>query len=378
MRLPRELRHLEGVSALSARLASRHSVPPDPKDIAFISSCLLHGRLLWESGIHAPLETRPLLLYYGAAAFAKALIAAEHPGTRTTGHGLTFTNDPLDLASSAITRRRSGLFLSFNDCVAPLNKVYYDRDLVLATLSIPTDASVKLSDDPMRLDDLLKRSPSVAKHFKLCTGQDSLTLQLDFNQAYRSRSDTYSWRAYLDDQPFRTVGDLEFANIRVTTLAPFLTDWRLCEAHGAPDQGLTLEYENLEPVSGTRLPVEPSWFDSSQGHSVYRLPTRERVAFKRFSARSKLGIVSASATSCDAIAPLNGANLCRQSWTLATLFSLSCLVRYAPDLWTAIVHRRPLPGHPTADDALLPVIELFMEDEAETIPRFVVDRLLEP
>jgi len=71
-----ELRYLEGSSALKERMQAISGREPNASQVAFASSCLLHGRMFWESADHASLETSPLLRYYGAAAFAKALVIA--------------------------------------------------------------------------------------------------------------------------------------------------------------------------------------------------------------------------------------------------------------------------------------------------------------
>jgi len=59
-----DLRYLDGSAAIADQMRTRTGTVPDADQIAFAQSCMLHGRLFWDSAIHAPLETKPLLLYY--------------------------------------------------------------------------------------------------------------------------------------------------------------------------------------------------------------------------------------------------------------------------------------------------------------------------
>ena len=71
-----DLRYLEGSHVLKDRMRALSGRTPSATQIAFASSCLLHGRMFWEAAERATMETSPLQLYYGAAAFAKALVVA--------------------------------------------------------------------------------------------------------------------------------------------------------------------------------------------------------------------------------------------------------------------------------------------------------------
>jgi len=66
------IRFLESVTHLKALLRARSGRTPLTSVAHEISACLQQGRLFYEAAADAPLEIRPLLLYYGFVAFAKA------------------------------------------------------------------------------------------------------------------------------------------------------------------------------------------------------------------------------------------------------------------------------------------------------------------
>ena len=114
MSIPTELRYLESESALKERMRALTGRQPSATQAAYAASCVMHGRLYWESAEVAPMETRPLLLYYGAASFAKALIMAKTAcqiGDIAGGHGMSCAPGTGDVVGSYSARANGrGLF----------------------------------------------------------------------------------------------------------------------------------------------------------------------------------------------------------------------------------------------------------------------------
>ncbi|KWI94371.1 hypothetical protein WM09_05380 [Burkholderia ubonensis] len=70
--------------------------------------------------------------------------------------------------------------------------------------------------------------------------------------------------------------------------------------------------------------------------------------------------------------PINGQYIAFQSLQFLALHLLSSLVRYRPAIWMHALSRSASNGR-VADDAMLALIEAFMERVLVTIPIFVAD-----
>ena len=95
-----------------------------------MTSCLQQGRLFYESADQSDLAIRPLLLFYGTMAYAKALIALQTLNSLSTlrpAHGINdkSRDDSRVDELEVVIGDHAGTFQAFNDAVAPLNRFTY-------------------------------------------------------------------------------------------------------------------------------------------------------------------------------------------------------------------------------------------------------------
>lgn len=367
-----ELRYLEGEAALKDRIFELSGRAPNSAQTSFVSSCLLHGRMFWESAATAPLETRPLLLYYGSAAFAKALVLAT-TGRRlqdlSQSHGLSCkVGDGELIAGFTMQAKGEGLFQEFNDAVAVRNRlVYLDEHGQRAIHVTPTAMASRLTSFEVSLLDCFSRVPGIGTPFKLCTGQEQHLTPIWFGDSHMGQS-----RKSIQVSSSRRLDGRDslieiVAEIRAQ--APFLVRWQLGEAtfhYGTT----TLTFIDLEAPADELLHM-------ADGNGHFVLGAAAQGA--RFDALASLppltGGYGGGLQHVGYVQPFGDLDVSEFSLIFAALLGLSSLVRYHPHTWTACVHRRRLAGRPV-DDALLPVIEAFLEVVGQRVPSLVAEILL--
>src|SRR4051794_19563335 len=69
-----QIRFLESAANLKRALKSATGRTPSTTLARSASACLQQGRFYYEAAATAPLEIRPLLLYYGLSSFARAIV----------------------------------------------------------------------------------------------------------------------------------------------------------------------------------------------------------------------------------------------------------------------------------------------------------------
>ncbi|HET6431695.1 YaaC family protein [Dyella sp.] len=361
-----DLRYLEGRAAIGERIRRHSGGHANDSQKSFAASCLLHGRLFWESASSATLETKPLLLYYGAAAYAKALVIAFtgcRPEDLRQSHGLRCSAKHSEkIAEFCIQAEGFGLFQQFNDVVASQNHVQFFEGTSARSKVIPTTASVKLGNLELTLSDCFSRIPDLKSVYELCTGKPSKAQHLQFD------SDTYSQggfgvRIYVP-QLYDGAESLQGVITSVRNRVPFLSQWRLKAADKAWDNSV-LQFENIVPDTHEFAPLTDS-------ASHYRCDT-PGVAFDPFDHFAPLAGGWGGTQAY--VEGIDGDQVSEFSLMLASLLGLSSLVRYFPHIWTACVYRQPISNRPV-DDMLLPVIEQFLDNVTRRFPALVTHLLL--
>jgi hypothetical protein len=370
-----DLRYLERGASIEDRIHAQSGIAPTPEQIAFAQSCMLHGRLFWDSANGAPLETKRLLLYYGAAAFAKALVAVItgcKPEDFKPSHGLTCRPAASGLIGDFTIRALGGggLFQEFNNVAARLNRLVDFEGSNSRILPFPTTTSDRLGGFDVRLTECLARIPGVEKAFQLSTGTEPQLLQLTVFEDFGSH--------YPNPRLIRVhiVGSFSGMPALISTIenvrrrAPFLSLWRLARAAVEWDHTV-LEFGNASPPAD-----ELSYLIADPHSATYTVQTAQPVTpFDPFVSLPPLAGGYDTSASIAYISKIGGEYLSEFSITLAALLGLSSIVRYHPHTWTACVHRRPLGGRPV-DDVLLPVIEAFLDDVELRFPQFVAKAIL--
>lgn len=361
-----DLRYLEGRSAIGERIQAHAGGRPHDQQKSFAASCLLHGRLFWQSATSATLETKPLLLYYGAAAYAKALVIAFtgcRPEDLRQSHGLRCSAKHGDkIADFRIQTEGIGLFQQFNDVVASQNRIRFFEGTNMRSKSVPTSASDKLENLDVSLNDCLARIPDLKGAYELCTGTPSKVQYCHFDSDFQSQGG-YGIRVDVHEI-FDGIESLQRIVSALRNKVPFLKHWRLKEAVLAWDNSV-LQFENIEP--------NVNEFGLLTGDASHYSSSTPGLIFEPFDHFAPLaggwGSTSAYVESID------GEQVSEFSLMLASLLGLSSLVRYFPHIWTACVHRQSIANRPV-DDELLPVIEQFLGSVTSQFPILVTNLLL--
>ena len=336
---------------------------PNSEQTDFASACLLHGRLFWESAKAAPLETKPLLLYYGAAAYAKALVIAmrsSRPQDLSQSHGLSCKAGSGNLIGNFAARAHGqGLFQEFNDVVAPLNCIKYFVNAQPRSQMLPTAVSSQLATFEVTLLDCFSRLPSLRNAFVLCTKQVPNALLMQFHDQPHCGVNWFRIRTDVEGE-FANQHELLLKASAVRERFPVLAAWNLGEASNAWGKTV-LEFDNCPPQ-----PVQPI------GNTQWRTENSAQC-FNPFETMTPISGAWAGGYTAF-VTPVGGHYVSEFSIMLAALLALSSLVRYQPHTWTACVHRRPVAGH-AIDDSLLPLIAEFMDDVESRFPAFVAEVL---
>lgn len=361
-----DLRYLEGRSAIGERIQAHAGGRPNDQQKSFAASCLLHGRLFWQSAASATLETKPLLLYYGAAAYAKALVIAFtgcRPEDLRKSHGLRCSAKHGDkIADFCIQTEGDGLFQQFNDVVASQNRIRFFEGTSMRSRIVPTSASYKLNHLDVSLDDCLARIPDLQGAYELCTGTPSKVQQCYFDSDFQSQGG-YGIRVDVHEI-FNGTESLQRIVSSLRHKVPFLEHWRLKEATQAWGDSV-LQFENVEPQAD-----EFGLLTGDAGHYSSSIPGLVFDPFDHFAPLAG-GWGSTSAY----IESVGGEQVSEFSLMLASLLGLSSLVRYFPHIWTASVYRQSIANRPV-DDELLPVIEQFLGSVTNRFPILVTNLLL--
>jgi hypothetical protein len=153
---------------------------PNARKSRDIATFIQQGRMYFDSADQSPIEIRPLILYYGMMAFAKAMIVAR--GSRNAEalpqrHGLgdrsQFTTRLLDLR---VTIDDEGTFQEFNDVIAPREGLRYIEASMSKFHTTPTASSANLVGIDLTLNQILANCACVADLYEATCNESSSKL----------------------------------------------------------------------------------------------------------------------------------------------------------------------------------------------------------
>jgi len=136
-----------------------------------VGVCPQQGRLFFQSAERSGLEIRPLLLFYGTLAFAKALVVGRNQQSLSTlpkSHGVWDVSSPNACLTELTVRiGSSGTFQRFNDVAAQLNQFeYYDQESMPQGFTLPASGSAQLQNFQFTLQDILSRIPGLDRTYR--------------------------------------------------------------------------------------------------------------------------------------------------------------------------------------------------------------------
>jgi YaaC-like Protein len=311
--------------------------------------CLQQGRLFFDAAQESGLEIRPLQLFYGSLAFAKAVtLVAKNSrlATLPRSHGLRDITAPAArLADLSLQIRGVGTFQDFNDATAPEGRVHTnDASTNPVSIALPAANSDSLEGATMTLKDILGRLPLVQDLFVHTFREPALSAPITLSENSQNFWCIQGWQ----NEP---VGTLDEACAVVDSWRdrfPVLRNWRVAWVSNSWGKS-AIEFRNEECP---RTPIHEQLKTTSPGSFESSLPAGERRPPQELLAGGSLsdnGLCS----------PVNGVYICQPALVYLGIFLLSSLVRYRPEIWIHAMTRGTSSERPP-DDHTISLLESFL------------------
>ena len=338
-----------------------------------IAVCIQQGRLFFEAAETAPLQIKPLQIYYGVVAFAKAVVVAKRRtslATLASTHGLTdITRHDTRVEDLALRISSTGGFQEFNDAIAPLGRIWYYDQYMPRWFEKRFDLSEGLAGQQVDLKDILSRIPNLSESFRQTFSEqaNAALIYLDFEPPVGNvctlRID--------DPNLFSDRSSLVASVKKWRSSYPFLDRWRFKSAMHAWGSAILL-FDNFDLARIDDVSEEQLTPSDNNGFSARSSPIRGQhsiVPAVDILPPLSGGYVHDAATF--AMRPLAGNCLPEYSLQLLGTFLLSSLVRYRPHVWQSAISRSIFQQSP-ADDRALSLVEKFLDRVQADFPEMVV------
>ncbi len=337
------------------------------------SICLQQGRMFIEASARSPMEIRPLLLFYGIAALARAVVVGHNLkslATLSQAHGLHDVSEhKARLADLEVKIEGNGAFQLFNDTVSAHEGINYFEGSARRKYLIPTAKSVHFDRKVISLKEIFARTPTLENLYQLTFREPAKTFPFYFNLdgpptgPASIRVDVSE--LWTDRDSLQTI--VESLRMRF----PTLRKWRLDKAEIAWDNSVltfaNVPREGIDEFGETGLRNEGNHFSA-----LYHVGN----PYLDF-----CGLLDPVAGGISGgypffVTPMDNHYMSELSLLYMGMFLLSSLVRYRPQIWIHAVSRFSDSDRP-ADDQALALTEQFME---LSVSRFLdtVVRLLSP
>jgi len=336
-----------------------------------ISVCLQQGRLYFEAAEAAPIQIKPLQIYYGVVAFAQAVIVATRGSSLSTlarSHGLSdVTSAGAGIESLALRFENAGTFQEFSDAIAPLGGIHYFDKSMPRLIAKAFDGSRSLRGQQVTIREILSRVPGLSGLYQqtFTEAANNVPIMLRFEEPPGGQC-----TLRIDDPDlYSTREELVATILRWRAAYPFLTRWRFLEATHAWGNAI-LVFDNEEGAPGDDLSADYIVHNGTNEYSrrVERGGTSHYIRVEDILPPLSGGIVDAPQY---AMRPLAGVLLPEYSLQVLGCFLLSSLVRYRPQVWQNTISRSVTAQTP-ADDRSLSLIEKFLDDVLVDFPKMVV------
>lgn len=181
-----EIKFLESAGNIKGLLKKVFGMEPSSKITNDISVCVQHGRMFFQTAATAPLEIRPLQIFYGIMGFAKAVYLSRNIvslDTLKASHGIR----DVSAANSTIknlklTFKKSGTFQNFNNTISEISRIYYfAKSATPDWRFIPFSNSDKLINKTISLKEILARTPYL-QHFGMPANSTTKAVRLPFSR----------------------------------------------------------------------------------------------------------------------------------------------------------------------------------------------------
>jgi hypothetical protein len=364
-----DLTFLESTNNIRAHAKRAFGREPNAKVGRDISVSIQQGRLFFEAAEPAPLQIRPLLVYYGVLSFSRALTAAiknveisdlEH------SHGLKDVGNPTSIEDLRLTLQESGTFQEFNNALAPLARYYYFHHSMRKSVPNPFQTAEGLIGQEVSIVDVLSRIPALHRTFARTFSHQTKCVMMTH---YTPQDIRTTLRI---DDPFLATDREKLVELitRLRADYPFLKNWRLDNVQIAWDNSILefdnarFDYDDISPDIIKQL-FDGNFQCISTAHQHFAEP---------------ISILPPMAGGFDknayswAIQPIGGVILSEYSLQFLGTFLLGSLVRYRPQIWQHALSKSATQQWP-ADDRSLSLIEQFIDGVLDSFPKLVVNLL---
>lgn len=364
-----EVKFFESAGNVADALKKTNGRRPSAECSRGIAVCMQQGRSFLESAKGAPLEIRPLLVYYGVVAFSKTVVLACNPRSLNAlkpSHGLSDISSGNSKILNIVARvEASGTFQEFSSAVAALGRIkYFDREFMPQHAVKPFDDAANLVGTRVNLKDVLGRVSGLTSLYRKTFDEPPQLLTIWLEKA--GIDGEYAQIRIDDPEVLEDRAHLQRIVQRLRQQFPFLEKWHLVQASRAWGNSI-LQFGSVVADHNSEFSVEVL----KERDGRFRMDGYEDLPCRGF-----LEIIPPLGGGLKnqhpfAIAPINGVELSEYSAQFIGAFLLSSLVRYRPQTWQHGLSRSVHENVP-ADDRELALIERFIEIVQEQFPGLAV------
>jgi YaaC-like Protein len=367
-----DVKFLESATNVRELVGNSTGRKPNARIAREIAVCIQQGRLFFEAAVEAPIQIKPLQIYYGVVAFAQAVIVAtkcKSLSTLARAHGISdVTQDNAALEELTVSVGNSGTFQEFNDAIAPLGRVWYYDNSMPKWHDKPFDSAKELVGERIAITEILARLPGLSARFSQTFGSPgkSVPISLDFRWPYTG------YCTLQIDSPilFADRSNLIALVKKIRVDYPFLQRWRFTQASHEWGNSVII-FDNADEQVDDDLSEENVIQSNNSGivnSRTLKMGIPSIVPAADILVPMSGGYIQ-SAT--HVMRPINNVNLNEYALQFLGTFLLSSLVRYRPQIWQNVISRS-VTAQSAADDRALSLIENFLDDTLSGFPDMVV------
>jgi|WetSurMetagenome_2_1015567.scaffolds.fasta_scaffold244876_2 hypothetical protein len=369
-----ESRFLESVDNLRRIIKQSVGQELKPKVARDATVCLQHGRLYFEAAERAPLEIKPLVIFYGILNYSMGLVIARELRkfeTLPENHSLKDVSPHYSrLEKLKVKCEGKGTFQLFNDSICLLDCVEYKKSNRYEYITTPTAESYLLENKEFTLKDILARIHNLSYLYNATFCEEAKTCFCDISyesgQWGVAKLRIEGKDVFIDSESRKCIiGKLK-------SRYPFLEKWCLINAYSDLDHSV-FEFNNFDCNSCAVISDK-----GGEGESgLYNVGSSITMGLrsKQYKCVNFWDIIKPTwkdeANRTYFIEPIGGIYISELSLYYLGMFLLSSLVRYRPQIWMRSLSHI-VNNDSSSDDAAIALIEKFLDDTLHVFPSAIV------